>query len=75
MDINKMLDELRDERTAIEEAILTLERLSRGSSKRRGRPPAWLAEMRKSESGNEAAPKPAERKTRKKAPDAEESTS
>jgi hypothetical protein len=49
MDITKMLAELRQEREAIEEAILTLERLARGRGKRRGRPPAWLSEMRKKE--------------------------
>lgn len=41
MDIMKMLAELRQEREAIEEAIITLERLARGQGKRRGRPPAW----------------------------------
>jgi hypothetical protein len=49
MDITKMLAELRQEREAIEEAILTLERLARGRGKRRGRPPTWLSEMRKKE--------------------------
>lgn len=47
MDVNKMLTELRAEREQIEEAILSLERLARGRGKRRGRPPSWLAEMRK----------------------------
>lgn len=42
-----MLSELRAEREQIEEAILSLERLARGRGKRRGRPPAWLSEMRK----------------------------
>ena len=37
--------ELKDERQQIEEAILSLERLARGRGKRRGRPPAWLAEV------------------------------
>jgi hypothetical protein len=46
MDINKMLAELRDERQQIEEAIITLERLAKGRGKRRGRPPAWLADAR-----------------------------
>lgn len=41
MDVLKMLDDLRAERTAIEEAILVLERLAIGG-KRRGRPPAWI---------------------------------
>ncbi len=49
MDVMKMLADLRQEREQIEEAILTLERLARGRGKRRGRPPTWLAEMRKRE--------------------------
>jgi hypothetical protein len=44
MDVSKILLELRQERTQIEEAILSLERLARGRGRRRGRPPAWLAE-------------------------------
>ena len=47
MDVAKMLADLRQEREAVEEAILTLERLARGRGKRRGRPPAWLAEVKK----------------------------
>ena len=47
MDINKMLVELRSEREQIEEAIMTLERLARGRGKRRGRPPAWMTEIKK----------------------------
>ena len=47
MDVMKMLSDLRSEREAIEEAILTLERLARGQGRRRGRPPAWLAALRK----------------------------
>ena len=46
MDINRMLEELRREREAIEQAILTLERLANGQGKRRGRPPAWMRELR-----------------------------
>jgi len=42
MDVSKMLAELRQEREAIEEAILILERLARGRGKRRGRPPLWM---------------------------------
>ena len=42
MDVSKMLAELRQERSAIEEAILILERLARGRGKRRGRPPLWM---------------------------------
>jgi hypothetical protein len=47
MDITKMLTELRQEREQIEEAILSLERLARGRGKRRGRPPAWMAEPKR----------------------------
>ena len=47
MDVQKMLSDLKQEREALEEAILTLERLARGRGKRRGRPPAWLAEVKK----------------------------
>lgn len=47
MDVAKMLADLRQEREAIEEAILTLERLAQGRGKRRGRPPAWMAEIKK----------------------------
>jgi len=47
MDVMKMLTELRQEREQIEEAILSLERLARGRGKRRGRPPAWMAEAKR----------------------------
>ncbi len=47
MDINKMLSELRLEREHIEEAIMTLERLARGRGKRRGRPPAWMTQLKR----------------------------
>jgi DNA invertase Pin-like site-specific DNA recombinase len=47
MDVLKMLAELRQEREQIEEAIVTLERLARGRGKRRGRPPAWMAAIKK----------------------------
>ena len=41
-----MLEEFRAERQAVEEAIITLERLATGRGGRRGRPPPWLAEVR-----------------------------
>jgi len=47
MDVVKMLTELRQEREQIEEAIMTLERLARGRGKRRGRPPAWMTEIKR----------------------------
>ena len=42
MNLTKILADLRQEREQIDEAILSLERLSAGSGPRRGRPPAWL---------------------------------
>ena len=47
MDINKMLGELRLEREQLEEAIVTLERLARGRGRRRGRPPAWMSQVKR----------------------------
>jgi hypothetical protein len=47
MDVLKMLADLRQEREQIEEAILTLERLARGRGRRRGRPPAWMAAIKR----------------------------
>jgi len=47
VDVTKILAELRQERIQLEEAILSLERLARGRGRRRGRPPAWLAETPK----------------------------
>jgi hypothetical protein len=45
MDVSKILAELREERQQIEEAIVSLERLARGRGRRRGRPPAWMADV------------------------------
>jgi hypothetical protein len=47
MDVGKILGQLRQEREQLEEAILSLERLARGRGRRRGRPPAWMADMDK----------------------------
>jgi hypothetical protein len=46
MDVLKMLADLRQERDQLE-AILTLERLARGRGRRRGRPPAWMSELKR----------------------------
>ncbi|MGD0580448.1 MAG: hypothetical protein ABSC08_16160 [Bryobacteraceae bacterium] len=56
MDVVRMLDELKREREAIEEAILTLERLAKGQVKRRGRPPAWMSELNKKEAPERPVP-------------------
>jgi hypothetical protein len=43
MDVVKVIEDLRDYRAQIEEAIAALETLARRRGKRRGRPPKWLA--------------------------------
>ena len=47
MDIMKMLADLREEREAIEQAIIVLERIAAGQGKRRGRPPAWMTTVKR----------------------------
>ena len=56
MDINRILEELRQEREAIDEVILLLERVQAGRSKRRGRPPRWLQEARSAAEGSNDKP-------------------
>ncbi|HUI53797.1 MAG TPA: hypothetical protein VLY04_02425 [Bryobacteraceae bacterium] len=45
IDVAKILAELKQEKEQLEQAIVTLERLAVGRGPRRGRPPAWMAEM------------------------------
>ncbi len=47
MDVMKILAELRQEREQLEEAIMSLERLARNRGRRRGRPPAWMTEVKR----------------------------
>ena len=47
VDARKILEELRQERQAIEEIIISLERLALGRGKRRGRPAKWMKEAEK----------------------------
>jgi hypothetical protein len=56
MDILKMIAELRDERAAIQDALIVLERLAHTRGKRRGRPPAWMSVVRHADA-NSAEPK------------------
>ncbi len=62
MEINKMLAELRAERAHVEEAIMVLERLASGRGRRRGRPPAWIGEIKRRgrPPGSKNKPKPKE---------------
>jgi hypothetical protein len=64
MDINKILNDLRQEREQLEEAILSLERLALGGGKRRGRPPAWIALARAGAPQAERRGRPAGSKNR-----------
>jgi len=57
-----MIGELHAEREAIDEALVTLERLARGRGTRRGRPPAWMALVHASKSSRSGSP--AEKRTR-----------
>ncbi len=41
MKILKMIEELRNERARIDEALVSLVKLSMNRTPRRGRPPAW----------------------------------
>jgi hypothetical protein len=50
LDVAKILEDLKQEKEQLEQAIATLERLAQGRAPRRGRPPHWLA-------GEGAAPK------------------
>jgi hypothetical protein len=43
MEVSKILAVLREEKKQIEEAILSMEQLARSRGRRRGRPPAWMA--------------------------------
>jgi DNA invertase Pin-like site-specific DNA recombinase len=69
MDVAKILVELRQEREQIEEAIMSLERLARGRGKRRGRPPAWMTEVKRRgrPPGSKNKPKPDKASTSAKA--------
>jgi hypothetical protein len=60
MDITKMLAELRAEREGVDQAILVLERIAAGRGSRRGRPPAWMATIKKRgrPKGSKNKPKP-----------------
>jgi hypothetical protein len=45
MNLQKMITELRAEKSRLDDAILALERLSLTNPKRRGRPPHWIKEQ------------------------------
>ena len=47
MNIEKMIKELREERAGVEQAIPVLERIASGRSKRRGRPPKGMTQVKR----------------------------
>ena len=55
MNLQKMISELRAEKSRLDDAILALERLSITHPKRRGRPPNWFTEEQVTLSPEEAA--------------------
>ena len=57
-----MIGELREQKQALEESIITLERLARSLGKRRGRPPLFLSKA----AGGARKRKPFSAETRKK---------
>jgi hypothetical protein len=46
MDVDVILEQLREECSQIERAIIFLERMQLGNGKRRGRPPKWMQEAK-----------------------------
>jgi hypothetical protein len=61
MNLIKMIAELREQKQALEESIIMLERLARSQGKRRGRPPLFL-----SQTGATGKRRPFSAETRKK---------
>lgn len=43
MNVSQIITQLREERTALDEAIAVLERIARTGPRGRGRPPSWLS--------------------------------
>ena len=58
MDISKILEELRQERAQLQEAILSIERLVLGRGKRRGRPPSWMTLAKSAETKTKGRGRP-----------------
>jgi len=64
MNLTKMIAELREQKQALEETMIMLERLARGQGKRRGRPPLFLSQA--SPSGSIRKRRPFSAETRRK---------
>jgi len=68
MDLTKMIAELREQKQALEETMIMLERLARSQGKRRGRPPLFLSKTlsQASQAGPARKRRPFSAETRKK---------
>jgi hypothetical protein len=67
MDFREILQQLREERAQIGEAIIALERIQLDRGRRRGRPPKWMQEAK---SNLPAPPKRRERPANQSSADA-----
>ena len=47
MDVNKILDQLREQRVKIERLIMAAEDYAASGAPRRGRPPAWMTNIKR----------------------------
>ena len=56
MNVTLIISQLREERTALDEAIAVLERIARTGPRGRGRPPSWMSGA-PSGDGGDAGPK------------------
>ena len=65
MDVNRILDELKQEHAFLQHTIDALERLARGQGKRRGRPPAWLKDTAPRRAPQPRQDSPRQSRTRK----------
>jgi hypothetical protein len=55
MDLPKILVAVREELAVLNEAIVTLERFQMTAPRKRGRPPKWLADAKRTKSKANAA--------------------
>jgi hypothetical protein len=62
MDITHILSDLRSELQQLDEAILVIQRLAAGQGRRRGRPPAWMAQVQHGETAAPASGGPARKR-------------
>ena len=64
MQIQKMIEDLREERARLDEALISLVKLSQMRTPRRGRPPKWSQEIEAAALSLGNGPEPAELRVR-----------